>query len=264
MSLLESNRFSEVTVSKTRVLRSWDLPTIIALLFTVFLLTGCGMNTEEAREKLADLNVDYKAENFVQHAVDGDQMVVDLFLVAGMDPNTQAAVRIPADQFFPNYLLDEIGARGLESFREEGGILFTKATPLFGATSYGNAKLVRRLLDAGADWNINPNTGLNISIVGNSIDSYSPFDLAVMRGHAEIVEIYLEAGINSNKSFSTTKLPVLMIAVEFNNKNVVQTLLDAGAKPNPEGDMGTSALNLAKSRNFSDIANMLREAGATE
>jgi uncharacterized protein YceK len=57
------------------------------------LLTGCGdsMSSKEARQKLADLNVEYSAGNFVEHASEGDRTVVDLFLTAGMDPTNPDA-----------------------------------------------------------------------------------------------------------------------------------------------------------------------------
>lgn len=76
----------------------------------VALLAGCGTSPEEARQKLADLNIDYTKESFVEHAERGDMQAVDLFLKAGMDPDHAMPVAVVNDRSQVIQTLKDAGA----------------------------------------------------------------------------------------------------------------------------------------------------------
>src|ERR1044071_4175709 len=61
----------------------------LSLLLTLLIvLAGCG-KTDQARQELARLNVDYTESNFIENARDGNADVVKHFLAAGMDPEVR-------------------------------------------------------------------------------------------------------------------------------------------------------------------------------
>ena len=77
---------------------------------TLALLAGCGTSPEEARQKLADLNVEYTEESFAKHAGRGDMEAVDLFLKAGMDPDQAMPAAFLNDRSQVIQTLEEAGA----------------------------------------------------------------------------------------------------------------------------------------------------------
>ena len=78
---------------------------------TLALLAGCGTSPEEARQKLADLNVEYTEESFAEHAGRGDMQAVDLFLKAGMDPNHAMPAAFLNNRSQVIQTLEEAGAK---------------------------------------------------------------------------------------------------------------------------------------------------------
>ena len=109
------------------------------------------MSHEEARQQLADLNVEYSQESFTEYAGRGDDLVVDLFLKASMDPNAQARAKISVEEPWGNWGVQ----RGLKQLIKEetpdGTLILEGASPLMMAAMRGHNEVVRRLLEAGAD-----------------------------------------------------------------------------------------------------------------
>src|SRR5262245_51974702 len=58
-----------------------------ALLVLALVPLACSSSKERARHKLADMNITYDQETFVDRAKAGDSVVVEQFLAAGMNPN---------------------------------------------------------------------------------------------------------------------------------------------------------------------------------
>ena len=61
-----------------------------ALLATLLLaLAACQQSPEQARQQLADLDIQFNQNSFGSYIKRGDDVVVNLFLISGMDPNTE-------------------------------------------------------------------------------------------------------------------------------------------------------------------------------
>jgi len=121
-----------------------------ALLLTFGFLTGCGMSEGEARQKLADLNVEYSKESFVDHAAQGDATVVELFLKSGLStsgPEVQEALAKAIEnghsEVARTLMEAEVELRGAE---QQGKMLIA-------AVRSGSIETVRLLLETGADPN---------------------------------------------------------------------------------------------------------------
>jgi ankyrin repeat protein len=119
-------------------------------------------------------------------AVRADELaIVDLLLRAGADANA------------PNRL---------------------SVTPLYLAAQNGNAPMIRRLLDAGANANqIDATTGETILMV------------ATRSGDAESVRTLLQAGANPNATEPQLQVTPLMLAAESGHTGAVRALLDQEA-----------------------------------
>jgi len=59
----------------------------IILTALLLLLTGCQQSPEQARKELAELGVEFSPSVFHESAENGDVVVVELFLTAGMNPD---------------------------------------------------------------------------------------------------------------------------------------------------------------------------------
>lgn len=213
----------------------------ILLLGTLIFMSGCGISPEEARQRLADLDEEYTEPNFVEHAVAGDQMVVDLFLTAGMEPNVQAEVQMSIDDLYPTVFIESVGRNRMERQIGNEGIMIKRATPVLVASGSGNAEFVRKLLDLGAD----PNLTGEITM-GSRTVKVIPLIQAVAHGNTESVRALLKAGADpsAKTDFLGTSQESILIAVGFGYSEIVQVLLEAGADPNvrKQDDKNTALL----------------------
>ena len=96
--------------------------------------------------------------------------------------------------------------------------------PLLEAAAAGNAPLVKRILELGADLNAE---GDILSSMGSKMTA---LDEAVQHGHLEVCKVLLKAGANPNhRAFQVT---TLHMAFDSSNRNAVATLLlEYGANP---------------------------------
>jgi len=108
------------------------------------------MSEGEARQKLADLNVEYSKESFVDHAAQGDATVVELFLKSGLStsgPEVQEALAKAIEnghsEVARTLMEAEVELRGAE---QQGKMLIA-------AVRSGSIETVRLLLETGADPN---------------------------------------------------------------------------------------------------------------
>jgi len=93
------------------------MKTKILLTALLLLLPGCQQTPEQARKELAELGVEFTPSVFHASAENGDIVVVELFLTAGMNPG----------------ITDEDGV-----------------TPLMRAVFKNNVSVTRALVDSGA------------------------------------------------------------------------------------------------------------------
>ncbi len=122
------------------------------------------------------------------------------------------------------------------------------STALMFAALRGDAKMVQALLAAGADPNLKDANGETALLQGAG------------RG-VEIVRALLAAGADPNLADGEGQT-ALLVAAE-NQPESVRLLIESGADVTHRDDFGVSALTIAEASGASDIAALLRAAGAT-
>jgi ankyrin repeat protein len=118
------------------------------------------------------------------------------------------------------------------------------------ACESGDYAATRSLIEAGVDVNYK-------DTFGNTALFYS-----ALRSHIDVMRLLLTAGAD----VGTTNLdgsPPLMAAVLSGKLEPVQILLHSGASPAISNNHGYTPLQAAEDRAFTDIAALLRTAGAT-
>lgn len=122
---------------------------------------------------------------------------------------------------------------------------------LLEASETGDYGAVRSLIEAGAD--VNYQDGF-----GNTALFYS-----ALRSHIDVMRLLVGAGADVAATNVDGSTP-LMAAVLSGKLEPVQILLHSGADPRVPNNHGYTPLQAAEDRDFSDIAALLRAAGATE
>ncbi|ERN42499.1 ankyrin repeat-containing protein [Rubidibacter lacunae KORDI 51-2] len=125
-------------------------------------------------------------------------------------------------------------------------------TALMLAAARDAIECVRALLDAGADPNASCHSG------------QTAISEAAYWGHVEVVEVLLAAGANVNAADNEDGWTPLMKTLVFGNADIARLLLAAGANPNLRDSEGRTALRLALDDDRSEIASVLRSAGASQ
>ncbi len=123
-------------------------------------------------------------------------------------------------------------------------------TPLMYAALGGNAEIVRMLLDNGATVN------------ATADNRWSALMIASAKGYVQIAELLLDRGADTNLQDVYRWTPVMRAAYE-NRIDMVRLLLrQPGVDVNRAGENEITALHLAASQGYSDIARILIEHGA--
>lgn len=126
-------------------------------------------------------------------------------------------------------------------------------TSLFLAASKGYLTAVERLLETGADPNIE-------AIRGDH--GYSVLSIAASNGHLPVIEKLLEHGALINGKPGGTALKPLYTAARKGHLTVVEKLLENGARPNIISPNGTTAISIAALNGHLKIVEKLLEYGA--
>jgi len=87
----------------------------------------------------------------------------------------------------------------------------------------------------------------------------TPFTLAIEISNYQIVNAFIEIGINVNTVTPFGKTP-LMVAAEQKDEKIVELLLSKGALMEPQSQEGLSCLHLAAQHGHADIAKMFLKA----
>ena len=134
--------------------------------------------------------------------------------------------------------------------------LSVKELHLFGrkslvkATTAGDVKSIKKLIDSGADPNGRDETGV------------TPFMIAA-ESHHEVLALLMRAGadINAKDSIGQT---ALIRAAACGEVKVVEMLIEVGADITVTDQFGWTALARASQRQHADVVDLLREAAASE
>ena len=213
---------------------------------------ACGSSRETARVKLAQMNIKYSDETFVDRAKDGDLIVVGHFLAAGMNPNavnkegkTPLLAAAEAGRLPVVELLLENGADVNARDKKFG------ATPLVWAAARNHAGVVKALLARGAD-----------PAAKGQKTGASALLSAALKGDRDITKMLLEKGANANDKDLEGRT-ALMFAAQNGHLTTVQLLLEKGADPRLKGGKnGVTALMLACARGNRGVVTLLLNSGA--
>ena len=268
-----SSRLNPYLLSRARAMYLVILAIVFvaAMVFSRFWLHPLFVMTrEQARDRLARLDLTYDTDRFVAAVREGDAAAVSLFLQAGMKPDAApSALATALDEGHPEVAkaLIEAGAnvdRALLSVAQNGNedllplLLSRKPSQeglsgaLYLAAEGGHIKFVKRLLDVG----LNPNDkwGGNVPLHG-----------AAYGGQTETVTLLLDRGADVNEvdtgtgGNGETALHYASRSGE-NTVEIVTLLLRAGASANAQDSSGNTPLMNALDHR--DIALMLLQSGA--
>ena len=172
--------------------------------------------------------------------------ISSLLIVAGMplhfsDHSDRTALHIATRQQNADIVRILLAQPDQKTINQEDGSGFTA---LLDAISFGNLEIVNLLLAAGAEPDRNTSNTLVYAI--NSV-------------HIEILNRLLASGADPNGGGDGTWTP-LHSAAYIGSVEIIRILLDAGADPKLINFNGDTASQIARSRNFHAVAQMLEAA----
>ncbi|WP_078544924.1 ankyrin repeat domain-containing protein [Litchfieldia alkalitelluris] len=129
--------------------------------------------------------------------------------------------------------------------------------PLGFAAHYGNADVVKVLIDYGA----------NINAISHSKISYIPSNTALHAAIAgerniEVIKLLLTNGADTTIFDSNGHTALHSAAFHDDNVEVLKLLLNHGVEVNAKLDDGVTALELAVEKGYERVVEVLRENGA--
>ena len=237
---------------------------------TSALLLAVGSGNEEIVRLLIDAGADLNYA-LPEQGIHSDKTVGTSALLLAVDKGHEAIVRLLIDAGADvNYVLPKQGFPSKNA---------TGTSALLVAVKKGNEEIVQALIEAGADVNYSlPKQDL----LSDSIGGLSALLLAVSESNEAIVRLLIEAGVDVNATLpeqgftarkSTGGVSALILAVNSGQQEIVRLLIEAGADvsyqipgkrrmgKNPK-TAGLTALRVAKAKDHSGIAELLRKAGA--
>jgi ankyrin repeat protein len=237
------------------------------------LLFGCGQSKEQALKELEKLNVKFTPDDFVQSAGKGDLKAVQLFLVAGIDGNSQDATGSTALMVAAktgridvvNKLLEQKLNLDLQNKQGE--------TALMLAAANNQADIAKLLLKKNADPNLQDqrgwsalmkavyqgNTACVEALAGQSHQEVNRALLvAALAGQRDIVQVLLKNGAEVDTRADDGRTP-LMLAAGKGDNDLVSALLADGADPTLVDQLGATPGALAMAKGYNDLAKRLRQ-----
>lgn len=229
-----------------RILVAW-----VILLNLFISSTSFGQSPDEARMELEKRKVPWSDEEFMARTKRGDSDVLELFLAAGMKPDTKdsegrtaliwaavnghaAAVKVLLNTGADVNAIDNIGM-----------------TSLMGAASGGKSDVVRTLLEKDANVN------------SSSRDGMTALMLASSEGHKEIINILIDRGATIN-AINRDGRTALILAASNGHAEVVKALLEKGVDIDIRDNGGLTALMWAETNKRTAVAGLLRKVTKEE
>lgn len=187
-------------------------------------------------------------EDFNRAIATDDARTVTRLLERGMDPNTvnekgEPALMTSAREGAPAVVKALIQARVKVNVKNSFG-----DTPIMIAALNGHLAVVKLLREAGAEIN-HP--------------GWTPLQYAAVNGHDAIIEYLLSSGADLALVAPNGVTP-LMLAVHANKADTVKLLISYAFDVSARNDKGETALAWAKRREYKEIEQILRKAGAKE
>lgn len=227
-------------------------PLIFLVLTTMFI--ACSPSEKEAREaknRLAQMGIEFSEQTFFFHVVQNKPNVVNLFIKAGMDPNVAEEGKTVLLEACRRGYRREVGLALIEAGADVNARDQYGVTCLMFSAITGSAELIQTLIDKGADANAQDNYGRTALIEALTTENDIPL---------KIFQALIEAGADVNIRIEGGLTPIMLAA--DGNKEILRLLIDAGADPNAIDKEGITILQRAKvePENFE----ILKKAGAKE
>jgi cytohesin len=177
-------------------------------------------NQASARAKLAEDQVAFTPEAFLNEVASGNVEHVGLFLEAGIDPAVENPLSQTALWLAVEHehlaVLQALLAAGVAPNETNAPVGAYGKTIVMAAVDTGEAAFVRALVEAGAD--------------AKKANEYEmpPLAMAAYTGNVEMCEILLAAGADANAA--PAGFPLIYGPVNEDHPEVVKLLLEAGAR----------------------------------
>lgn len=187
-------------------------------------------------------------EDFNRAVATDDVRTLTRLLERGMDPDTvnekgEVALMTAAREGSPAVVRALLQARAKVNTRNAFG-----DSPIMIAALAGNLPVVKLLREAGAEIN-HP--------------GWTPLQYAATSGQTAVVEYLVSSGADLALTAPNGATP-LMLAVLGNKADTVRLLIGYGVDVSPRNDKGETALTWARRKDYKEIEDILRRAGAKE
>jgi ankyrin repeat protein len=251
----------------------------------LMVLSACGQSgpsAEEARGKLAQMNIEYSEDSFLERVIEGDLLAVQLFLFAGMDVEVKDSNGWTA--------LNAAAANGhlpvVQALLEKGAEVNVKInkglTALMFAAIDGHLRVVQALLEKRVDVNARDNDGWtalmfaggkgHLLVVQALLDKGGDFNaktnkgwtalmVAADKGHLSVLQALLAKGGDFNARDDDDCTALIKASIN-GHLRMVQALLDKGAEVNAKDNKGGTALQWAASKGHIEVVQALLEKRA--
>ncbi len=156
-------------------------------------------------------------------------------------------------------------------------------TALMAAARDGDSKTIQTLLDNGADIHAQDNFSMTplmaaalmwqsqaiqalmdnkADIHAQDKDGATALMIAAVMGHSQAIQILLDNGAHIHARDEEDGVTALMLAAMIGHSHAVKTLLENKANPRVKTNDGVTALDFARSQNYTDIVKLLEQYGA--
>lgn len=137
----------------------------------------------------------------------------------------------------------------------------TKIARLIGKSSpEENAEGLQMAVGSTEIVNIFLDAGIDVNSVGSG--GQTPLMTACYSGFYKTVQLFLEKGADVNSVNSKGETPLMLACAHRYNRGIVQLLLEKGADINSVNNKGETALLIATDNLDTEVINTLRDAGA--
>ncbi len=221
-----------------------------ALLLMFAACSSSDKEVREAKDKLAQMGVEFSEQSFFSHVVQNQPNMVNLFIKAGVDPNVaeenMTALLEACRRGYPEVGLALIEAGSDVNAKDSYGV----SCLMFSAIT-GSNDLTLKLMEQGADVNAQDNYGRTALI--EALTTENDIDLKTFQA-------LIDEGADVNVRIEGGLTP-LMLAAD-GNAEILRLLIDAGADFDATDDEGIPVLQRAK--NDPENYEILKKAGAKE